>query len=88
MLPTGINKGRSIYSGLTLEGGFEDVNGDFVLYGYRDMGGSQRHPFYMVIDQNYDFNFFWHDNNPIGRFVNCLADTCQEFCYAQPHHCE
>ena len=69
MLPTGINKGRSIYSGLTLEGGFEDVNGDFVLYGYRDMGGSQRHPFYMVIDQNYDFNFFWHDNNPIGRFV-------------------
>lgn len=69
MLPTGINKGLSTYTDLTLEGGFEDMNGDFVLYGYRDMGGYQWHPFYMVVGQNFSLDFDWHDINPIGRFV-------------------
>lgn len=69
MQPTGVDRGFTHLSGLTLEGGFEDMNGDFVLYGYRDMGGYQWHPFYMVVGQNFSLDFYWHDINPIGRFV-------------------
>ncbi len=46
MLPTGVDKGYSVIPGLTLEGGFEDVNGGFVLYGYLDFGNNSWHPFY------------------------------------------
>lgn len=66
MLPTGINKGIS-YPGLTLEGGFEDVNGDFVLYGYQAMVNGS-FPFYLVISQNFSFNCYVH-NTTVGRFV-------------------
>ena len=69
MQPTGVDKGSIHLSGLTLEGGFEDENGEFVLYGYKDMGGYQWHPFYMVVGQNFSLNFYWHDITPIGRFV-------------------
>ena len=69
MLPTGVNKGYYGTSDITLEGGFEDVSGNFVLYGYRDMGNNLWHPFYMIIEQNYSFYFYWHNPNPIGRFV-------------------
>ena len=69
MLPTGVDKGYSVIPGLTLEGGFEDVNGGFVLYGYLDFGNNSWHPFYLIIDQNYNFDMFWHHLSPIGRFV-------------------
>lgn len=70
MLPTGINKGLSIPD-LTLEGGFEDVHGDFVLYGYRNNGNSSLFPFYMVIDQyipSASINYL-ENTNINGRFV-------------------
>lgn len=69
MLPTGVDKFFGAAHGLTLEGGFEDVNGNFVLYGYRDMGNNLWHPFYLIIDQNYNFDIVWHHLTPIGRFV-------------------
>ncbi len=69
MLPTGVIKGYYGTSDITLEGGFEDVSGNFVLYGYRDMGNNSWYPFYMIIEQNYSFYFYWHNPNPIGRFV-------------------
>ena len=45
MLPTGVDKFFGAAHGLTLEGGLEDVNGNFVLYGYRDMGQQFMAPF-------------------------------------------
>ena len=71
MQPTGVDRGFTHLSGLTLEGGFEDENGEFVLYGYRDMGGSQRHPFYMVIDQYIPSAsiYYFENTNINGRFV-------------------
>lgn len=62
MMPAGVDKFFSGIQNLTLEGGFEDVNGDFVLYGYRDMGGNQERPFYAIIDQL--LNFFKYYENP------------------------
>lgn len=69
MMPAGVDKFFSGIQNLTLEGGFEDVNGDFVLYGYRDMGGNQERPFYAIIDQLLNFFKYYENSYPIERFV-------------------